>query len=74
MGSTACPHSNGCEMYGLLKLSGTLAAWKINYCNGDFARCERFRLAALGRHVPPNLMPNGALLRSPESSKHKVAK
>jgi hypothetical protein len=50
-------------MYGLLKLSGTLATWKINYCNGDYARCERHKLSTLGRPVPINLMPNGALLR-----------
>jgi hypothetical protein len=61
-------------MYGLLKLSGTLAAWKINYCSGDFSRCERFKLSALGRPVPINLMPNGARLRSPDSSKMKVSK
>lgn len=61
-------------MYGLLKLSGTLAAWKINYCSGDYTRCERHRLSSLGRPVPPNLMPNGRLLRSPDSSKIKVAK
>ncbi len=53
----------GCEMYGLFRLSGTLATWKINYCAGDYARCERYKLSALGRPVPVNLMPNGAVLR-----------
>ena len=50
-------------MYALLKLSGTLATWKINYCNADFSRCERYRLSSAGRPIPVNLMPNGALLR-----------
>jgi hypothetical protein len=49
-------------MYGLLKLAGTLATWKINYCSGDYSRCERYKLSAMGRPVPINLMPNGARL------------
>ncbi len=61
-------------MYRLLKLSGTLATWKINYCNGDYSRCERYRLAAEGRPVPINLMPNGALLRGHSSEGMKAVK
>jgi hypothetical protein len=61
-------------MYGLLKLSGTLATWKINYCNADYSRCERYKLAALGRPVPINLMPNGGLLRGQSSEKLKAVK
>jgi hypothetical protein len=58
-----CPHTSSCEMYDLLRLAGTLAVWKSNYCNGDHERCERFKLAQAGRPVPKNLMPNGVLLR-----------
>jgi hypothetical protein len=61
-------------MYRLLKLSGTLATWKINYCNADYSRCERYRLAAEGRPVPINLMPNGALLRGQTSGGMKAVK
>ncbi|MGH7270762.1 MAG: hypothetical protein ACREJ3_10055 [Polyangiaceae bacterium] len=58
-------------MYRLLKLAGSLATWKINYCTADYSRCERYKLSAAGRHVPINLMPNGALLRvQPSSSGH----
>jgi hypothetical protein len=60
---SACPNSVNCEMYALLRLAGTLETWKINYCNADYTRCERYRLTAAGRPVPPNLMPSGALLR-----------
>ncbi|MGH7436300.1 MAG: hypothetical protein ACRENE_11565 [Polyangiaceae bacterium] len=74
MAPRSCPHATSCEMYGLLKLSGTLNAWKINYCNGDYERCERYRLAALGRPVPVNLMPNGALLKGTSSANLKAVK
>lgn len=60
-----CSHMASCSMYEMLKLAGSLAVWKANYCTGDHARCERYKVAALGRPVPANLMPNGALLRFP---------
>lgn len=50
-------------MFSLLSLSGTLAAWKHRYCNGQYTTCERYRLSAAGRSVPQNLMPNGVLLK-----------
>jgi hypothetical protein len=59
----ACPNSAGCEMYSLFKVAGTLAVWKMNYCNAEYSRCERYKLAAAGRRVPINLMPNGVLLK-----------
>jgi len=52
-----------CEMYRLLTFAGTLQAWKINYCTADFSRCERYKRNAAGETVPPELMPNGVLLR-----------
>jgi hypothetical protein len=74
MADRDCPHAVSCEMYDLLKLSGTLATWKINYCSGDYSRCARYELAARGRPVPINLMPSGALLRHQSVSNLKVAK
>jgi hypothetical protein len=59
-----CPHVRGCEMYGLLKLSGTLKAWQSRYCRAEFAQCARYQASLAGRRVPANLMPNGALLRT----------
>ena len=64
--ATDCPNMTSCEMYALLRLSGTLAIWKTNYCTADFDRCERYRLSQAGRPVPQNLMPNGSLLRLAE--------
>ena len=66
--NVSCSHINGCEMYSLLRLSGTLKAWQSRYCCADYNACARFRLSQEGRRVPPNLMPNGAFLRA-EASK-----
>ena len=53
-----------CEMYKLLKLSGTLRTWQTRYCKADYRACARYQLSAEGRPVPINLMPSGALLRA----------
>lgn len=58
-----CAHMDNCEMYKLLKLAGSLKTWQTRYCCADFTECARFRLSAEGRPVPPNLMPNGAMLK-----------
>ena len=62
--NTDCPQLQRCKLYELLRLAGTLAIWKANYCQTNFSGCERFKLTLLGRPVPPNLLPTGALLRS----------
>jgi hypothetical protein len=36
-----------------------LRVWQINYCEGDFARCERFRRNCAGESLPATLLPNG---------------
>ncbi len=58
-----CTHMDSCEMYDLFTYSGTLAVWKINYCQADYEGCERYRLSSEGKPVPVNLMPNGKTLR-----------
>jgi len=56
-----------CEMYKLLRLSGTLKAWQNRYCCADFEACARFRRSASGLRVPLNLMPNGGFLQLAEA-------
>lgn len=53
-----------CEMYALLKLSGTLKTWQTRYCCADYTSCARYKLSLQGRKVPVNLMPSGSLLRT----------
>lgn len=55
-------------MFKLLSYSGTLAAWKIRYCNGPFETCARYQRSKDGRAVPVNLMPNGAMLKRAEDT------
>ncbi len=50
-------------MYRLLSHAGTLATWKIRYCDGPYETCARYQKSLAGQPVPINLMPSGALLR-----------
>lgn len=58
----SCPHMDGCSMYPLLKLSGSLKTWQIRYCSGEFTVCARYKRTSRGLPVAPDLMPNGVLL------------
>lgn len=62
-----CSHIETCEMYKLLRLSGTLKAWQNRYCRSDYKACARYRLALEQKPVPINLMPSGAYLRTADS-------
>ncbi len=53
---------DGCAMYSVLKLSGTLKTWQIRYCCADYKKCARYQLNEAGRPVPVDLMPNGVRL------------
>jgi hypothetical protein len=64
MGKTDCPHMSSCEMFGLLKLSGSLELWKGRYCSAEYQQCARYKMSLEGRQVPINLMPNGVYLRA----------
>lgn len=63
-----CPHASSCAIYGLFNHSGTLAVFKIRYCNAEFENCARYQLACKGRPVPQRLMPNGQTLKMPAGS------
>jgi hypothetical protein len=43
-------------------MTAALRVWQSFYCEGCYARCERFKLAASGSQVPERLLPNGRLL------------
>lgn len=68
----SCPHADGCAMFDLLKMAGTLRTWQIRYCGGKFQECARYKTTELGRPVAPNLMPNGQYLRFSASQKKVV--
>jgi hypothetical protein len=58
----ACSRVSGCPLYKAFAMKSSLRVWQSYYCEGDFDRCERFRLSSAGSTVPPNMLPNGRLL------------
>ncbi len=53
-----------CALYPQFKVQSLLNVWKVTYCEGDFEKCERYKLATAGGTVPLALLPNGKLLRA----------
>jgi hypothetical protein len=58
----ACPILPTCALHVNISMKEALRVWQSFYCEGSYARCERFKLAASGGAVPPRLLPNGRLL------------
>jgi hypothetical protein len=54
-----CPHIDSCEMFPIFSQKALLNVWKVNYCEADFTRCARYRLACAAEVVPLTLLPNG---------------
>ncbi len=38
-----------------------LRVWQGFYCDGEYVRCERYKLASAGCEIPDGLLPNGRL-------------
>jgi len=57
-----CTHLESCELFPTFTLHATARIWQIRFCEGDFARCERYKLAVIGKPVPRTLLPNGKSL------------
>ncbi len=56
-----CPHTATCALHQSISMREALRVWQSFYCEGAFARCERFKLATAGREIPEKLLPNGRL-------------
>jgi hypothetical protein len=70
MSDQKCPNIEGCPMFPYFRHEGTLAVWKINYCeSSDHTRCERYRLFLEGKRPEDGMLPNGSFL--PESMMKK---
>ncbi len=57
----ACPHTPSCALTRNISMQEALRVWQSFYCEGAFARCERYKLAVAGREIPDKLLPNGRL-------------
>ncbi len=54
-----CSHVATCELFPKFGVRSALRVWQTFYCEGDFEKCARYRLAVQGKPVPPSLLPNG---------------
>jgi hypothetical protein len=58
----SCPKLLQCGLHRNVSMKEALRVWQGFYCEGCFARCERYKLALAGAHVPEKLLPNGRLV------------
>ena len=56
-----CPHIATCALHQSISRREALRVWQSFYCEGAYARCERYKLATAGREIPEKLLPNGRL-------------
>lgn len=63
-GSPQCPNMNGCALFPHLAKGGFMRIWQVNYCEGAYAKCERYKRGLAGKQVPTLLLPNGENLSS----------
>lgn len=66
-GNYQCTHKESCALYRILERTGSLTLWQSRYCDDRFESCARFDAALTGKPVPDHMLPNGHLLRLPES-------
>ncbi len=61
----SCPRITTCPLFKQFSIKSSLAVWKTYYCEGEFGRCERWKLVAANQQVPLGLLPNGKYLDVP---------
>ncbi len=62
---SACARVSSCPLFKAFAMKSSLKVWQAYYCEGDWGRCERFKLVSAGKQVPVNLLPNGRTLDVP---------
>ncbi len=61
----SCPRVSTCPLFKQFSLKSSLKVWQQYYCEGDFGRCERWKLVSSNQPVPLDLLPNGKHLNVP---------
>jgi len=61
----ACARVGACPLFKQFAMKSSLRVWQAYYCEGDWSRCQRWKLVAAGMPVPMNLLPNGRMLEVP---------
>jgi hypothetical protein len=62
---SACARAGACPLFKQFAMKSSLKVWQAYYCEGDWGRCERWKLLATGNAVPAALLPNGRTLDVP---------
>ncbi len=60
-----CPRVETCPLFKAFTMKAALKVWQSYYCEGDFSRCERWKLVSAGKPVPMSLLPNGRTIDVP---------
>ncbi len=60
-----CPRVSGCPLFKQMSMKIALSVWRAFYCEDEYARCERWKIASSGKVAPLNLLPNGRTLEVP---------
>ena len=58
-----CVWIETCPMFQYFRLESSKKVFVINYCEGNFEKCERKKLKDAGQTVPEKLLPNGRYLQ-----------
>jgi hypothetical protein len=61
----SCSRVPTCPLFRAFSMKSSLRVWQAYYCDGDYERCERWRIFSAGKAVAPNLLPNGRTLEVP---------
>jgi hypothetical protein len=61
----SCPRVTTCPLFKQFSIKSSLKVWQAFYCDGDYGRCERWKLVSASREVPLGLLPNGKHLGVP---------
>jgi hypothetical protein len=61
----ACARVETCPLFKAFSMKSSLRIWQSYYCEGDWGKCERWKLVSKGVPVPSNLLPNGRTLGVP---------
>ena len=68
-----CPKLDVCGLQRCISMKEALRVWQSFYCDGIYARCERFKLASAGAEIPDRLLPNGRL-QAEDQAERKIAR
>ena len=53
---------SGCPVFPEFRNQSALKMMQALYCEGDFSRCQRFKIASSGVMPPKDLLPDGSRL------------